>query len=102
MDDDDTDDAPNVVLNTALIRALILGAGMRYDRELADAIGVSKTRLSRALSGESPPSVRMLDGIARLWPNVPYERLVVPAGKADPVEAYGLTAEDAIAMQDGG
>jgi transcriptional regulator with XRE-family HTH domain len=95
------DDPPPVVLNAPLIRALLLGAGMRYDRELAEAIGVSTTRLSRAMSGESAPSVRMLDGIARRWPNVPYERLVVPAGHVPPPADVGLTVEDMVDMANG-
>ena len=89
-----------IVLNAPLVRALMWGAGYRYDRELAAAIGVSGTRLSRALAGESPPSRRMIDGIARRFPVVPYARLMVRPGEQDPPEAYGLTAADVAGVQE--
>lgn len=88
----DTD--PPVRLNAPLVRALMWGAGMEHSQALAAVIGVHPSNLSRALRGEQAPSARMLDGIARRWPLVPYARLFVRPDEVEPPQAYGLTAED--------
>ena len=90
----DDDDVYPVRLNAALIRTLLLGAGMRTDRELADRLGIDPSRLSRALSGKIRLPVSIIDPIARFWDNVPYERLTIRPGEEEPPQTYGLTEGD--------
>lgn len=81
-------------LNEPLIRAMMLGAGIERDSVLAERVGVNKSQLSRALRG-GPLSVRMIDGLLRLWPSVPYHLLVIAPGDEEHArpEAHGLTEE---------
>lgn len=88
------DEHPAVVLNAPMVRVLMWGAGIRTDGELAKTIGVSHTRLSRALSGESPPSANLIHAIMTRWPLVPYARLFVRPGDQDPPSRYGLVDAD--------
>ena len=85
---------PTVVLNSNLIRALMLGAGIAYAKDLAGALGIAPSTLSRALDGKHEPSVGMIDGLSKLWDKVPYGRLFVAPGDVDPPETYGLRLAD--------
>lgn len=87
---------PPVKLNAPFILALKWGAGIDTTERLAAQIGVDKSQLGRALRGASAPSVRMLHGLAVLFPLAPYHRLVVLADRTDEdlAEEIGLdTAE---------
>lgn len=74
---------PPVRLNAPLILVLKWGAGIETTEKLAQQIGVDKSQLGRALKGTSAPSVRMLHGLAVLFPLAPYHRLVVLADRPD-------------------
>lgn len=84
----------DVVLNAAMVRVLMWGAGIRTDGDLARAIGISHTRLSRTMAGECPPSANMIHAIMRRFPLVPYARLFVDRGQQDPPSRYGLATTD--------
>jgi len=87
---------PPVRLNRALVLALKWGASILTTEQLAARIGVDKSSLSRALRPDNPsaPSVRMLHGLAVLFPLAPYSELVVLADTPDTelAAAVGLTA----------
>lgn len=87
---------PPVRLNAPLILVLKWGAGIDTTEKLAQTIHVDKTQLGRALKGSSGPSVRMLHGLATLFPLAPYNRLVVLAERTDEELAaeVGLTPEE--------
>lgn len=84
----------DVVLNAAMVRVLMWGAGIRTDSDLARTLGVSHTRLSRTLAAECPPSAAMIHAIMTRWPLVPYARLFVDRGSQDTPQRYGLTDTD--------
>jgi transcriptional regulator with XRE-family HTH domain len=90
---------PPVRLNAPLILALKMGAGIDTTEKLAHAVGVDKSQLGRALKGQSSPSVRMLHGLATLFPLAPYHRLVVLADRSDDELAaeVGMTADEVTA-----
>lgn len=57
-------------LNAPLIYALMRGANIGSLSELAERTGSAASQLSRALRGETVPSIKMLRGLSELWPKV--------------------------------
>lgn len=90
-------------LNGPLVRALMWGANIPTLTALAEEIGVDKGQLSRALRAEYGPSMKMVDGLARRFPLVPYAALVVLPGDPDAEpEALGLRPEHLADTDDNG
>lgn len=67
-------------LTPVIVRTLMCGAGLRTVRDLADAIGMDKSTLSRALRGETVPSLHMVRAFRGRFPGVDEDLLVRPLG----------------------
>jgi Family of unknown function (DUF6221) len=83
-----------VVLNTPLLRVLMLGAEITSDRRFADLVGVDPSNMSRLLGQTQSPSAKVIDRMCRIWPAVRYDQMFVPTADVSAPETYGLKPED--------